>query len=278
MKARLYSNTDVINRKSVMIKYLTLPFCLGFLSIVQLSAQRVPGQSYFSKNKYIEYIAGDIPIILVSPHGGELSPDSLPTIHSRGNDRGSRETTLSLMDSINAQTGGCKPHVIINHVHTSKLNMARSKDSAGINAAALEAWDVFHSFIDEAKAKVSQTWQKGHYFEMHGNGRVAKWNEIGLGVSKEYLNHSDSAILTRLSKSTIKNMADSSNFIELVRGSTSLGGLLQGKGWKSTPSPVHPTPGANFFYAGWNTWKHGSRYSGTIDATHIENYYHICPK
>ncbi len=39
-------------------------------------------------------------------------------------------------------------------------------------------------------------------------------------------------------------------------------------------SPTNPSPGeGSFFYAGWNTWRHGSRDSGTIDATHLENYY-----
>ena len=54
----------------------------------------------------------------------------------------------------------------------------------------------------------------------------------------------------------------------------SLGSLLDGKGWKSVPSLTYPSPDTGgFFYAGWNTWKHGSRYSGVIDASHIENYY-----
>ena len=50
--------------------------------------------------------------------------------------------------------------------------------------------------------------------------------------------------------------------------------MLENKGWNSVPSPSNPSPDTGgFFYAGWNTWKHGSRYSGVIDASHVENYY-----
>jgi hypothetical protein len=38
----------------------------------------VPGQSYFGRNNYIEYIAGNAPVILTAPHGGALTPGSIP--------------------------------------------------------------------------------------------------------------------------------------------------------------------------------------------------------
>ena len=30
----------------------------------------VPGQSYFGRNNYIEYVAGNAPVIYSAPHGG----------------------------------------------------------------------------------------------------------------------------------------------------------------------------------------------------------------
>ena len=38
----------------------------------------VAGQSYFGRNGYVEYIAGNTPVILTAPHGGTLSPSSIP--------------------------------------------------------------------------------------------------------------------------------------------------------------------------------------------------------
>ena len=37
-----------------------------------------PGQSYFGRNGYVEYIAGNAPVILTAPHGGTLTPASIP--------------------------------------------------------------------------------------------------------------------------------------------------------------------------------------------------------
>ena len=38
----------------------------------------IPGNSYFGKDKYIQYIAGNSPIILSAPHGGYLVPSTFP--------------------------------------------------------------------------------------------------------------------------------------------------------------------------------------------------------
>ena len=240
-------------------------------------AQYVPGQSYFGANNYIEYIAGDLPIIIVAPHGGTLEPETLPTISEAGRDLGTFETTHLLKDSITTQTGGYHPHVIINLLKPGKMNPVSDIDSAaGEHPDARQAWNDFHDFIEDAKSEVTNTWLKGHYFEMHGNGHSEMWNEIGLGVSKTYLNDSDSVIRSRTNYSTIRNLCTigGADFLEVIRGSTSLGGLLDARGWKSVTSPSYPAPGdGGFFYAGWNTWLHGSRYSGTIDATHLETYY-----
>tara|TARA_B100000953_G_C17968332_1_gene405339 strand:- start:74 stop:1102 length:1029 start_codon:yes stop_codon:yes gene_type:complete len=237
----------------------------------------IPSVSYFDQNNYVEYIAGNLPIIIVVPHGGSLTPTNLPVIGNHGIDNGTFETSHLLYDSIIHHTNGCFPHMIISHLHPTVMNPVREIDSAaGTNIDARNAWYDFHDFIDTAKYDITNTWGAGHYFEMHGNGHSDMWTEIGLGVSKTYLNGSDSLILSRVGYSTVKNLCTNGgiNFLDIIKGSSSLGGLLDSKGWNSVPSPSNPSPGlGGFFYAGWNTWEHGSRYSGVIDASHVENYY-----
>ena len=220
---------------------------------------------------------GNLPIIIVVPHGGALIPPNLPVIHNRGVDNGSFETSHLLYDSIIQHTNGCFPHMIISHLHPSVMNPVREIDTAaGTNVDARNAWYDFHNLIDTAKYNITNTWGAGHYFEMHGNGHSDMWTEVGLGVSKTYLNGSDSLILSRVGYSTVKNLCTNGggDFLDIIKGPYSLGGLLDNKGWNSVPSPSNPSPGTGgFFYAGWNTWKHGSRYSGVIDASHVENYY-----
>ena len=258
-----------------MKKLLLLFLCIPILT----HGQQVfmPGQSYFGQNSYIEYIAGNLPIIIVVPHGGSLTPTNLPVIGNHGIDNGTFETSHLLYDSIIHHTNGCFPHMIISHLHPTVMNPVREIDSAaGTNIDARNAWYDFHDFIDTAKYDITNTWGAGHYFEMHGNGHSDMWTEIGLGVSKTYLNGSDSLILSRVGYSTVKNLCTNGgiNFLDIIKGPSSLGGLLDSKGWNSVPSPSNPSPGlGGFFYAGWNTWEHGSRYSGVIDASHVENYY-----
>ena len=256
---------------------------LLFLFCGFVNAQYVPGTSYFDSSKYIEYIAGDMPVILVAPHAGKLKPISLPDIHNRGADNGTYELAYLLDSIFPSKTGGCRPHIIINHLHPSKMNPVHSDStiSAGSNIEALKAWSSFHNFINIAKIEITKYWGSGHYFELHGNGHTSKWNEIGLGVKNDYLNQSDSVIRTRINNSTVKNLctAGGADFIEVIKGKTSLGGLLDSMAWKSVPSPSYPSPDTNaFFYAGQNTWKHGSWKSGTIDATHLESYWEFMVK
>lgn len=258
------------------MKFIFLLIC-GWIASTIAFAQYVAGETYYGDNDYIEYRAGNLPIIIVAPHAGTLLPDELPDIHDRGADNGTLETTQDLWDTLFAQTNGCYPHIIFCHLHPRKLNAVDEIDSAaGTHPAARNAYEEFHEYIQIAKDKVTNDWGKGHYFEMHGNGHAEMWSEIGLGVSKVYLNDSDDAILGRLPYSTVKNLCTDggADFIEVIKGETSLGGLLQERGWKSVPSPTYPAPGeGGFFFAGWNTWLHGSRYEGTIDATHLENYF-----
>ena len=237
------------------------------------------GQSYFGADNYIEYIPGDLPIIIVAPHDGALMPFSLATLTDpRGNDNGTAETTQLLNTYLNTKTNGGTPHVIINNLNTSYLNPATDiDDGAGSQTATRNAYKEFHDFIEDAKSKVTQDWGKGHYIEIHGNGGTDdEWNEIGVGVSDTYLNGTDEDILGRLNVSSLKNLATNGgiDFLQIVKGPASFGSLLQGYGWKSTPSQVNPKPGNNtFFFSGYNVQKHGSRYGGSIDATHLESYF-----
>lgn len=272
-----HSQTLEKNRMKKLIVFL-LP--LLFITS-NLKAQYIPGASYYGVNQYIEYIAGDMPIIIVAPHAGRLEPSILPNINTRGADNGTMDLALFMADSLHLKSGGCRPHIIINHLKPSKLNPVHSASdsttSAGTNPIALQALNDFHSFIQIAHDKVSNDWGKGHYFELHGNGTAEEWNMVGLGLSKTYLKMTDSVINTRVNYSTIKNLCSvgGANFIEVIKGPTSLGGMLDSLGWKSTTSPNYPSPpdSVTFFYAGQNTWRYGSKYSGTIDATHLESYW-----
>src|SRR4051812_22749819 len=59
-------------------KALLIAAALLAISATHAAERYLPGQSYFGRNKYIEYIAGDLPVILSAPHGGRERPEELP--------------------------------------------------------------------------------------------------------------------------------------------------------------------------------------------------------
>lgn len=85
------------------------------------------GRPYFSEDQLVEYVPGDLPVIIVAPHGGYKQPKEFPLHgdHPR-NDRNSQEYARGLAKSLHKLTGRF-PHLIVNHIHTSRFNPARKK-------------------------------------------------------------------------------------------------------------------------------------------------------
>src|SRR5262245_25104310 len=80
-----------------------------------------PGQSYFGRNQYIEYVAGDLPLIISAPHGGRDRPEELPD-RAEGTfafDTNTQELARAVGDELHARTGGW-PHLIICRLHRRK--------------------------------------------------------------------------------------------------------------------------------------------------------------
>ena len=95
-------------------------------------------------------------------------------------------------------------------------------------------------------------------------------------LSSSQLNRTDAEINTQglAAQSSIRALAASSllPFAQLLRGNTSLGGLMQREGIRSVPSPGDPSPGIDeYFTGGYNTARHGSLEEGrTVSGVQIE--------
>jgi hypothetical protein len=96
-----------------------------------------PGQSYFGRNNYIEYVAGNAPVIYSAPHGGALTPSEIPD-RTAGNCGGSATTTtdLNTIELVRAMGArhfarfGTRPHLIISHLARRKLDANRTAEEA----------------------------------------------------------------------------------------------------------------------------------------------------
>jgi hypothetical protein len=245
------------------------------------SAAYVPGRTYWGRNNYIEYIAGDLPIIISAPHGGTLRPKEIPDRTwgmDGGIDTNSQEYTRELARYLYLSTGHY-PHVIINHLHRSKLDANRDiKEGAQGSWAAEQAWYEFHRFIDASKASVRTRWGKGLYLDLHTNGHPEKWLELGYSLSATDLSRSNQSLnsSTYKNQSSVRNLAYTTGayFPELIRGWTSLGGHMQRQGYKTVPSPGYPSPGrGGYFPGGYNTFRHGSLTGGSIDGVQVEAHW-----
>ncbi len=250
---------------------------------VETQDEYQPGETYWGRNQYIEYIAGNLPIIISAPHGGYLTPAEIPdrTWGSASHDYHSQEYTRLVAQYIYTMTGRY-PHVIINRLERIKLDANRGiVEAAQGNPYAEQAWHEFHDFIGDAKETVEEhsPYRRGFYFDFHCNGHTAHWVEFGYGLTSSDLNRSDEALdcATYRNKSSIKALISMPGvyFPGVLRGQMSLGGLLmENYGFKSVPSPAHPDPdGGGYWSGGYNTIVHGSRNGGYIDGVQVETYY-----
>ncbi|NQW35699.1 MAG: hypothetical protein HQ471_01715 [Flavobacteriales bacterium] len=240
------------------------------------------GKTYYGFNNYIEYIAGNLPIIIVAPHGGSITPSDIPdrTFGTIALDTNTAQLSMVIADSIKARFGKF-PHLIICRLKRTKLDANRNIDEAAQgNAIASHSWEEFHHYIEAAKTKITQDYGNGLYLDIHGHGinpdgfyDLRIW--LGYLLTGEELDLPDNILNSDnyKNKSSIKMLAETSrsDFFELIRGSSSFGSLLENSGYASVPSNISQSPqGSRFFSGGYNTLRHGSKNSGLIDAIQLE--------
>ena len=252
-----------------------------------LAESAEPGKSYFL-HKYnddqdvdIEYVAGNLPIIISVPHGGDKTPRE---ISSRSGGIFSGNTTATdvytvqlayqIRDTIFEQTGKY-PHLIICRLDRSKVDMNRDKDSRWAQHSRVRtAWNDFHAFIDLAKqASIEQTMigddqssGLGFYIDLHG--QPGSRTMIGNAITGSNLNKSDSHINGMVSASSFEDIFNRFNnsdgsFAELIRGEYSMGALIEkygvpiaGNDLLCVPSPSKPNPGGTFYSGHYNLRRH----------------------
>jgi len=190
-----------------------------------------PDSVYYGREEYVEYHAGDLPIILSAPHGGRLTPDEIPdrTYGTTVTDDNTYELTKTVMDTMVARFGG-RPHVILCRLKRTKLDANRdSVEAAQDDKYALRAWQEYHHYIGIAKKKIETDYGSGLFFDMHGHGKnpdgfydLRNW--LGYLLSGSELDLSDAVLNTNSFKneSSIRALVDSSSssFIEYSEGPT----------------------------------------------------------
>ena len=236
-----------------------------------------PGETVFGSKNYTRFIVGDYlsPIILSSPHAGDLVPTNIPD-RTQGvtvTDSYVTDLTLKLADSIQKVTG-LRPHMIINDLKRIKMDPNRSLDEAFLtHADATLAYNDYHGFIKSALKIMSEKVGKGLYLDMHGHGHTKSRIEVGYLLSATELNGTDASLANLAYSTSINAISKTSTlpFWELIRGSQSFGTLLANAGCPSVPSQQDPKPLADdYFSGGFCTSSYGSLNGGNISAIQLE--------
>lgn len=237
------------------------------------------GQSYFSGDGYVEYIAGDLPLLLLVPHGGSLRPSALPdrTGGVTDSDTNTQDLARRIAAALFRRTGH-HPHVVICLLHRVKLDCNRDQAEAASDARARAAWTRFHALARAARDSIIRRGGAGFAIDLHGHGHPLQRLELGYLLDAATLGLPDATLAQPgyAGAASIRELASrvTGGLPELVRGPGALGTLLAARGFPSVPSAAVPAPGNDpYFNGGYNTAAYGSRDGGAVSAVQLEANY-----
>ena len=207
-----------------------------------LACPGTPGVTCFGAQQFVEYTAGELPIVISVPHGGAIAPAGIPdrTVGTNVTDSNTIDLARAIVQAFQARTGRA-PHLVLCHLRRSKLDANRDvAEAAQGNPDAVRAWNEYHGFVDQAARAVVARHARGLYVDLHGHGHPTPRLELGYMLSSSTLGLSDLALNTGTSASQsslrLVMTSTSSTFAEVLRGPTSVGGLLGGY-TASVPEP-----------------------------------------
>jgi hypothetical protein len=241
------------------------------------------GAIYYGRMQYMEYDAGDLPVVITAPHGGSLTPVELPdrtgSAITTATDTQTEALAHAISDAFMASTGH-RPHLVICRLRRTKIDANREiVEAAQGNRLTERAWAEFHSFAEAARQAVLDASGTGFYIDLHGHGHEMQRLELGYLLTSTDLSQSDAALDATSAyrdKSSIRTLATEASvpFSVILRGSGSLGALFESNGFPAVPSVSQPSPGNDpYFDGGYNTARYGSRDGGGMSGVQIETNY-----
>jgi hypothetical protein len=220
-----------------------------------------PGVPVYGARNFVEYVPGAMAVVISVPHGGAVTPSDIPnrTVGTTVTDNNTIELGRAIAAALEARTGRT-PHLVITHLRRTKLDANREvvEATAG-NPQAAQAWTEYHAFVDTAKAIAVAQHGFAVYLDLHGHGHPIARLELGYLLSAASLRLEDAALNAGfLASSSLRGLPPLQRpFAEVLRGPTSLGGLLAVRGFPAVPSPAMPSPGNDpYFDGGYSTQRH----------------------
>ena len=224
----------------------------------------LPGNIYYYKNKWVEFIPGTMPLVISVPHGGDLEPTDVPDRTCPGVVTVTDGRTINMARAIIdvfQKNYGFYPSIIICHLKRLKVDMNREIEIATCGNEEMKVpWRFWHEMVDTAIAQAVNKYGKTIYIDLHGQGHPNQRLELGYLLDNVQLQESSKSnndtIFTSIS--SVYNLIGSSNgklkLKDLLTGSNAFGTWMAESGFPSTPSKQDPYPYPNekYFDGGYN--------------------------
>jgi len=226
---------------------------------------------------YIRHWPGELPIVLAVPHDGAIAPADIPdrTTGVTVRDSHARALAEAIRDALRERFGRA-PHLIVCELSRRKVDCNRALAEGATDPVAIRTWREYHGAIDAAERAVLARSPHGLYLDIHSHGHPKKRLEIGYLLPADDLRLPDARLDadgTVAARSSIRALSrrTPAKFSELLRGETSLGGLLATRGVPAVPSPAElPAKADPYFNGAFDIAAHGSRDGGRLDAAQFE--------
>lgn len=260
-----------------MKKLSLLYYLIFFLAWNSVTAQVVgiqelenykSGDVLEDKERWVEVIKGDMPIVLSVPHGGRFKDEQIPDRDCpefgrvvKGMDTNTKELALAIQEYF-YQKYQKRPYLVIANLSRNKVDQNRPIDLATCNDDfGMRAW---HNYHDAVKAVIADARQHGKIFfvDVHGHGHKVQRLELGYSLTTAQLTSAYNRKNTPkmpLSSSLVNYLTDGGkrDFHDMLFGEYAFGTLLEKNGVRATPSlqDPHPQEGEAFFAGGHITRK-----------------------
>lgn len=232
---------------------------------------------------WVDAIDGEIPLVIIAPHGGDLAPAELPDRVCSGcvtgNDLNTQALARTITDAFSGRIGK-RPYVVINRLHRRKFDANRDLQEATAGYAPLAPmWTQFQGAIDSAKVRARRLHPRILVIDLHGHGHTIQRLELGYQLSASELRLTDASLTPLVATSSVAQLVrvaiSRDSGAVLIRGVRSLGARFAALGIPAVPSDVDPAPlaGQDYFNGGFNTVRHGSSITGPSDAIQLESHY-----
>ena len=232
---------------------------------------------------WVDLEDGTMPLVLIAPHGGDLTPADLPDRTCTGcvlvNDTNTRALALAIASAFELRVNR-RPFVVVNRLNRRKFDGNRDLLEATGGHLPLEAfWNLYQSRIDSAVARAKRLHPRALVIDLHGHGHAVPRLELGYLLTASSLRLPDGQLGPIVAQSSIGGLhraaASGDSGVALLRGPRSLGARFRSLGVPAVPSDNDAAPlvDQDYFNGGYNTSRRGSLLGGAVDAIQIETHY-----